>query len=63
MIERIFKNPKTTILGLIIIMLCFVMVFMEKATLTEVSVFMIGGFSVLFLKDGKDGGKAEDSNG
>jgi len=44
-------------------MLCFVMVFLEKATLTEVSVFMIGGFSVLFLKDGKDGDKTEGSNG
>ena len=63
MIERIFKNPKTTLLGLIIITLCFALVFLEKATLTEVSVFMLGAFSVLFLKDGTDGSEAKKSNG
>jgi hypothetical protein len=54
LIERIFGNPKTTILGLIIIGLCFVLVFYERATLTEVSAFMMGAFALLFLKDGKD---------
>ena len=63
MIERIFKNPKTTILGLIIITLCFVLVFLDKATLTEVSVFILGGFSVLFLKDGNDGSEVKKPNG
>ena len=51
LIERIFGNPKTTLLGLLIIALCFVLVFYEKATLTEVSLFLVGGFSMLFLKD------------
>jgi hypothetical protein len=55
LIERIFGNPKTTILGLIIIGLCFVLVFYERATLTEVSAFMMGAFALLFLKDPKDG--------
>ncbi len=58
LIERIFGNPKTTLLGLIIIGLCFVLVFYEKATLTELSAFMMGAFALLFLKDPKDDGKA-----
>jgi hypothetical protein len=60
LIERIFGNPKTTLLGLIIIGLCFVLVFYEKATLTEVSAFMMGAFALMFLKDPKDG---EDAGG
>ena len=55
LIERIFGNPKTTLLGLIIIGLCFVLVFYEKATLTEVSAFMMGAFALFFFKDGNDG--------
>ena len=55
LIERIFGNPKTTLLGLIIIGLCFVLVFYEKATLTEVSAFMMGAFALMFFKDPQDG--------
>ena len=55
LIERIFGNPKTTLLGLIIIGLCFVLVFYEKATLTELSAFMVGAFALMFLKYPKDG--------
>ena len=58
LIERIFGNPKTTLLGLIIIGLCFVLVFYEKATLTELSAFMMGAFALMFLKDPKEDGKA-----
>lgn len=54
-IERLFKNPKTTILGLLILGLCFVLVFYEKATLTEVSAFLMGAFALMFLKDPNDG--------
>jgi hypothetical protein len=53
-IERI-SQPQNNILGLIIIGLCFVLVFYEKASLTEVSAFMMGAFALLFLKDPKDG--------
>jgi hypothetical protein len=64
LIERIFGNPKTTILGLIIIGLCFVLVWGGKATLTEMSAFMMGAFALMFLKDPKDGeaagGKPKD---
>lgn len=38
--------------------LCFVLVFYEKATLTEVSAFMMGAFALFFFKDGKEDGKA-----
>ena len=55
LIERLFKNPKTTILGLLIIGLCFVLVFYEKASLTEVSAFLMGAFALMFLKDPSDG--------
>ena len=58
-IERIWKDPKTTILGLIIIGLCFVLVFFEKSTLMDVSSFLMGAFFLFFLKDPKDG-KAAD---
>jgi Na+/alanine symporter len=58
LIERIFKNPKTTILGLLIIALCFVLVWGGRATLTEVSTFMVGAFALFFFKDAKDDGKA-----
>ena len=61
MIKRIFESPKTTILGLIVIALCFVLVFLEKATLTELSLFMVGGFSMLFLKD--DVSETKEPNG
>ena len=55
LIERIFGNPKTTILGLIIIGLCFVLVWAGRASLTEVSTFIVGAFALMFLKDPKDG--------
>jgi hypothetical protein len=51
LIERIFKNWKTTLLGMAMIIACFVLVFLEKASLTEASVFMVGGFTMLFLRD------------
>ena len=59
-IERIWKDPKTTVLGLLIVGLCFVLVFYEKATLTEVSAFLMGAFALLFLKDPKDGKATSD---
>ena len=58
LIERIFRNPKTTLLGLIMIGLCFVLVWGGRATLTEVSTFMVGAFALMFLKDPKEDGKA-----
>jgi hypothetical protein len=60
LIERIWKDPKTTVLGLLIVGLCFVLVFFEKATLTEVSAFLMGAFALMFLKDPNDGKATSD---
>ena len=58
MIDRLFRNLKTTIIGSVVLITCFVFVWFGKATLTELGVFVVGGFSMLFLKDPKeDGGK------
>jgi len=51
MIERVFKNRKTTALGIFILLSSFVLVWFDKATLTEVSLFLTGGFAMLFIKD------------
>lgn len=51
MIDRIFRNYKTTLLGLITMLICFAFVWFDKATLTEVSLFITGGFALLFVKD------------
>jgi hypothetical protein len=53
LIERLFRNPKTTLLGLILISLCFLLVFLERASLTEVSTFMVGAFAYYFSKTQK----------
>ena len=50
-IERLFVNWKSTLLGLSILFVCFLLVFLDKASLTEVSTFTLGGFYLLFLKD------------
>lgn len=55
MIDRIFKSWKSSLLGVGIIAACLVMVFAEKATLTEVGVFIAGGLYALYYK-GKDNG-------
>lgn len=54
MIDRIFKNWKTTTLGIGVIIASFVLVYFEKTTLSEVSVFLGGGFMMLFIKDKKE---------
>jgi amino acid permease len=60
MIERLFRNPKTTIIGLAIMIVSFAFVWFGKSTLTEVSAFIMGGFALLFFKDPDkiDGGKS-----
>lgn len=52
MIDRIFKNWKTTVAGAAVMLACFTLVYFEKATLTEVSIFFTGGLAMLFMKDG-----------
>jgi hypothetical protein len=51
MLERIFSSWKTTVIGLVILVVSLVFVWFERATLTEVSIFLMGGFAFLFTKD------------
>lgn len=53
MIDRLFKNWKTTTVGLLMLVASFVLVYLGKTTLTEVGAFMGVGFALLFTKDGK----------
>lgn len=52
MLERIFKNWKTTMLAAIIFIACIVLVWFQKASLVGVSGFLTSG-ALLFLKDKK----------
>jgi hypothetical protein len=54
MIDRIFKNWKSTALGLGVMAVGFILVWFEKATLTEFTAFIGGGLLLLFSKDGKN---------
>lgn len=53
MINRIFRNWKTTSIGVIILLTCFVFIWFEKTTLSEVSTWIMGGFAFLFMTDPK----------
>ncbi len=53
MISRIFRNPKTTVIGLILISFGGILVWFEKASLTEFSAFIMGGFALMMSKDGE----------
>jgi hypothetical protein len=50
MIERLFRNPKTTIIGLAVMVVSFAFVWFGKSTLTEVSAFIMGGLHCYFSK-------------
>ena len=53
MIDRLFANLKTTIVGLIIFVTGAVLVGFEKATLTEFGAFIGVAFALFFSKDPK----------
>jgi hypothetical protein len=53
MIDRIFSNAKTTVVGLIIFLTGAVLVGFEKATLTEFGAFIGVAFALFFSKDPK----------
>lgn len=53
MIDRIFRSPKTTTIGLILMALGMILVWFEKATLAEYSAFLMGGFALMMSKDGE----------
>ncbi len=49
--DRLFSNYVTTILGLLILIFCGAMIFMEKATVEEMSGWMTTGLLFLLSKD------------
>lgn len=53
MIERLFTNIKTTIVGLIIFLTGTILVAFEKASLTEFGAFIGVAFALFFSKDPK----------
>ena len=53
MIERLFTNIKTTIVGFIIFLTGAVLVAFEKASLTEFGAFIGVAFALFFSKDPK----------
>jgi hypothetical protein len=60
MISRIFRNPKTTVIGLILISFGGILVWFEKASLTEFSAFIMGGFALMMSKDGEGNNKNQE---
>jgi hypothetical protein len=63
MIDRIFRNPKTTVIGLILISFGGILVWYEKASLTEFSAFLMGGFALMMTRDGEAAGNEENNQG
>ena len=60
MVNRIFRNPKTTVIGLILISFGGILVWFEKASLTEFSAFIMGGFALMMSKDGEGNNKNQE---
>jgi hypothetical protein len=54
MIDRIFKNWKTSLLGLGLIIAGLVFVWFEKASLTELTAFIGSGVVLMLVKDPKN---------
>jgi hypothetical protein len=53
MIDRIFRNWKTTFFGIVLILFGGGLVWFEKASLAEFSAFLMGGFALMMTKDGE----------
>jgi len=53
MIERLFTNIKTTVVGLIIFLTGALLVAFDKASLTEFGAFIGVAFALFFSKDPK----------
>lgn len=52
MIDRIFTNWKTTLVGSLVFFLSLALVAFDKATLTEAGAFFGIAFALFFAKDG-----------
>jgi hypothetical protein len=53
MSERIFRNWKTTVFGIVLILFGGGLVWFEKASLAEFSAFLMGGFALMMSRDEK----------
>ena len=51
--ERIFANWKTTTLGIAVLIAGLVLVYLDKASLDELTAFITGALVLLISKDGK----------
>jgi hypothetical protein len=51
--ERIFANWKTTALGIAVLIAGLVLVYLEKASMAELTAFVSGALVLLISKDGK----------
>ena len=49
--DRILNNFKSTILGLIILAICAVLIYTDKATFAEVSGFLVSSGLLIYVKD------------
>jgi len=55
MIDRVFKNWKTTALGVLLVTGSLILVGINKATLTEAGAFIVAGVGSIFTKDKTNG--------
>ncbi|BDD13139.1 hypothetical protein FUAX_55710 (plasmid) [Fulvitalea axinellae] len=53
LVTRVFKNWKTSLLGLVILTGALGAVYTGKASLTEAGLFIAGGIGLFFTRDGK----------
>jgi len=53
MIERITKSWKSSVLGVLVLLSGFFLVFMEKITLTEFLPFLIGVYGIFYKENKK----------
>lgn len=57
LVDLIFVNWKTTSLGLGLMAVPLLLVYLEKAKLQEVGVFLVAALPLIFMKDPEQDGK------
>jgi len=53
LIDRVFKNWKSTLIGITIISVSVIALLFDQATLEQVAIFWATGFGLFFVKDFK----------
>ena len=54
LIDRVLKNWRTTLVGVVLIVVAALVVVLEKATLEQAGLFMVTGFGLFFAKNKKN---------